>query len=57
MKESKAQIEGKLPLDGSEALATITKKSNKLAATATSAISSDLNATQNTTTQKTGGGP
>ena len=44
-------ISGQVPLDGGDALTTITKKSNKLAATATSAISSDLNATQNTSTK------
>ena len=44
-------ISGQVPIDGGDALTTITKKSNKLAATATSAISSDLNATQNTSTK------
>lgn len=44
VKESKAMVLGQPPVD-SESMATISKKQNKLAATATSALSSDLNAT------------
>ena len=44
VKESKAMVAGQP--ESADAMGTITKKQNKLGATATSAISSDLNATQ-----------